>query len=159
MNTETHKGFEFALAKRDDVPELVDLVARFYRESDYATYADIDLSSAAKYGETVVESGLVPHIVARKDTVPVGLISYSLDTAGWVKPIAVMQFFYVLPEHRKSFLGRALLALAVDLARGDGACAFHAPVASGTRATGTLKNLFTKHDFEPCGFIMRKVLQ
>jgi L-amino acid N-acyltransferase YncA len=159
MQTRTLNDVKFSLATTEDVAELAGLVARFYNESGYKNYAEFDLEQAEAYGSLVIDKGAVPHIVARKSDELVGFISYSLDTSGWVKPIAVMHMFYVIPECRRSPLGRALLALAVDMAKGDGACALHAPVASGTKAVGSLKNLFSKIGFEPCGYLMRKVYQ
>lgn len=152
------KTATFTLATEDDVAELAAVVQRFYEESAYKTYAEFDLTKAEDYGYAMIERGIVPHIIARIDNQIVGFISYSLDQSGWVRPIAILQMIYVMPEHRKSALGRALLMLAVDMAAGDGACAFHAPVASGTGSVGTLKNLFSKHGFETCGYMMRRSL-
>jgi L-amino acid N-acyltransferase YncA len=152
------KTTTFTLATEDDVAELAAVVQRFYEESAYKTYAEFDLTKAEDYGYAMIERGIVPHIIARIDNQIVGFISYSLDQSGWVKPIAILEMFYVVPERRKTALGRVLLMLAMDMATGDGACAFHAPVASGTDNVETLKNLFSKHGFETCGYMMRMSL-
>jgi hypothetical protein len=88
----------------------------------------------------------------------VGSISYSLDETFCVEPVAVLNTVYVVPEERRSALGRVLVALVSNLARQDGACAFHAILASGMIEQKTLANLFAREGFDDIGVVMGKRL-
>ena len=66
--------------------------------------------------------------------------------------------FYVAPEYRRSAIGRALLAMAIQEGKHADAGAFHAPVASGMREARSLFNMFAKAGFEQFGFMCRKAL-
>jgi L-amino acid N-acyltransferase YncA len=66
--------------------------------------------------------------------------------------------FYVIPEHRRGAIGRALLAMAIQEGRNADAAAFHAPVASGMNAARSLFNMFDKAGFRQFGYMMRRGL-
>ena len=99
-----------------------------------------------------------PHIIAIVDDEIVGFLAYILDHTFSVKPCQVLMEFYVAPEHRRSAIGRALLAMAVQEGKRAGAGAFHAPVASGMHAARSLVNMFLKAGFHQLGFVMRRGL-
>jgi GNAT superfamily N-acetyltransferase len=70
----------------------------------------------------------------------------------------VLGTLYVVPGHRRSAVGRVLVAVATEMAEGDGACAFHAPLASGMEEMKSLINLFAKAGFVPIGTILGRSL-
>ena len=147
-------------ARLDDVDELVLLFETFFAESGYGDRGIVYAPENARaWLQRVIEYGITPHIVARLNGKIIGAISYDLDKSFCIEPVAVLHLIYVLPEHRRTAIGRLLVGLAVDLAkRVDGACAFHAPVASGMTEMASLENLFLKAGFAPVGFIMGRAL-
>lgn len=161
MHPKTRKqleGVEYRLANTDDVPALVALYTRFFDEAVYKDLIEFDAETAETHLRLTIQNQIKPHILAVADGAIIGFVCYVLDDSFSLKPVAVMSEFYVIPEKRKSALGRALLALAVDLAKGDGACAFHAPVASGLNETRTMRNMLAKGGFAAFGYIMRRGL-
>ncbi len=156
---DTLETTEFRLATIDDVPELAQLFATFFAEARYQDRGIVyDLERAKRWLERVIFSGSCPHLVAVVDTKIVGSVSYDLDQTFCVEPVAVLHTIYVLPEYRRSAIGRVLAALVCEAASADGAIAFHAPLASGMIETSTLKNLFVHAGFEPIGVIMGRRL-
>ena len=51
-----------------------------------------------------------------------------------VAPIAVLWTIYVRPEYRHGAVGRRLIYSAIDIAKGEGACAFFAIVTPDCHA-------------------------
>ena len=150
---------EFDLALIDDVPELVDVFEAFVNATGYPKRGIVfDRDKAREWLERVIPLSIVPHLLAKQDGKIVGLISYGLDEHFCEKPIAVMHTIWVAPELRHSVIGRTLVALAGEMAIGDGACAFHAPIASELVEVPTLKNLFKHAGFSEIGFIMGRSL-
>jgi L-amino acid N-acyltransferase YncA len=157
---ETLDGIDFGLASPVDADELAGLYRQFFDEARYqdrGVVFDLDKVLAGLGEKSLFDR--YPHIVARThgDEI-VGFVSYSLDSAFSVAPIAVMDVIYVVPERRRSALGRVLVALVLETAIGDGACAFHAPVASGTEASKSLLNLFKHAGFIEIGVIVGRSL-
>lgn len=155
----TIEGVTFRMANVGDVPALVKLYTDFFDEAVYKDYVTFDPVRVYKHLNVMIEHGLKPHILAfNRDAELIGFISYTLDDYFSVAPVAVMGEFYVIPRRRHSALGRALLMMVVDLAKGDGACAFHVPVASGIKHSRSLCNLLAKGGFDHIGYIMRRGL-
>ena len=98
-----------------------------------------------------------PHLVAVQDGEIIGAISYAMDETFCVEPVAVMHMLYIKAPHRRTAVGKLLVAMCVDAAKADGACAFHAPIAAEVREK-SLVNLFTHEGFEPIGTIMGRTL-
>ena len=148
----------FRFADVNDVPEVMRLYERFYEEAVYKDFLDWD---SAKARETIL-NGVVtdtrPHILAVVDQALVGFLAYILDDTFAKRPCMVLMEFYVVPEHRRSAIGRALLAMAIQEGKAANAGAFHAPVASGMSAARSLFNMFDKAGFEQFGFMMRRGL-
>jgi L-amino acid N-acyltransferase YncA len=143
-----------------DVDELNDLFESFFRESDYHGRNIVySRQNAGEWLARVIEFGIVPHLLARLRDRIIGVVSYDIDGSFSEKPVAVLHTIYVVPEHRRSAIGRMLVGLAADTAKNvDNACAFHAPVASGMTDVTSLQNLFVKAGFLPIGFIMGRGL-
>jgi GNAT superfamily N-acetyltransferase len=143
----------------DDLAPLMDLYRRFYAEAVYKDFIEWDDARATSTVEARVKHHVRPHILAIVDGEMVGFICWELDHSFSVKPVAVLFEFYVQPEHRRSAIGRFLMRIALWVAKDDGACAFHAPIASGMRETaGTMRNMLVKEGLEDLGYIMRKKL-
>lgn len=159
---ETLDGVDFTLATPDDVEELARLFQQFFGEADYKSRGIVFSPRKAKNWLTrVIKFGACPHIIARTHGYEgeiIGVTSYSLDESFCEQPVAVLGTLYVVPNHRKSAVGRILVAVAVDAAAGDGACAFHAPLASGMMETKTLVNLFSRVGFTEIGTILGRGL-
>lgn len=151
------EGCEIDLATVSDVVRLAYLFKDFFGESDYAkqgiTYSP---NRAAGWLKRAIETGTFPHIVARMGDRIIGVISWSMDDSFCEEPIAVLHTIYVRPEYRRSVIGRALLALAMDVARSEGACAFSAPITSGMKEMRGLQNMLAKAGFAPSGVVMTK---
>jgi ribosomal protein S18 acetylase RimI-like enzyme len=155
-------GVDFAVASPADADELAVLYRRFFDEADYKSrgivYAPEKVLDSLQAATML---GRYPHIIARTrgyDGKIIGFVSYSLDDAFCVDPVAVMDNIYVAPEYRRSAIGRVLIALVLEMAIGDGACAFHAPVASGTTAAKSLLNSFKRAGFSEIGMIVGRGL-
>ena len=145
----------YRLAESQDAAEIARLFQTFFDEAHYQDRGIVyDLDRATAWIEGVVQLGSCPHLVAVRNGAIIGAVSYSLDGTFCLAPVAVMHMIYVLKEHRRSAIGRVLVALATDLAKGDGACAFHAPIASEMSEQQSLVNLFGHGGFEPIGVIM-----
>jgi len=159
---ETLEGIDFALASLADVAELGYLFEKFFSEAGYKDRGIVfSYERAVAWLERVIRFGAYPHIIARThgyDGRIVGVTSYSLDDSFCVDPVAVLGTLYVVPEHRRSAVGRILVAVATEAAKGDGAIAFHAPLASGMIETKSLINLFTKAGFDEIGTILGRSL-
>jgi GNAT superfamily N-acetyltransferase len=155
-------GVDFALAAPADAGELASLFEAFFAEADYKSRGIVYSRERAKaWLERVIKSGSCPHIIARThgyDGKIIGVTSYSLDESFCERPVAVLGTLYVVPEHRRSAVGRILVAVSTEAAIGDGACAFHAPIASGMAEMKTLKNLFTRAGFVEIGTILGRGL-
>ena len=140
------------------MPELMELYDSFYAEAVYKEMLEFDPERATRTILHGIVTDQRPHILAFVDQKPVGFISWVLDHTFSVKPCQVMMELYVLPEHRRSAIGRQLVGLSVLEGRHAGAGAYHAPVASGMTEARTLFNLFSKAGFRQHGFMMRRKL-
>jgi GNAT superfamily N-acetyltransferase len=159
---QTLENIDFGLALPSDAGELARLHAQFFGEARYKDRGIVYSESKAEaWLGDVIQYGSCPHIIARTPGYQgeiVGVISYTLDDTFCEEPVAVLHTFYVVPKHRRSAIGRVLVALVTEMAEGDGACAFHAPLASGMVETGSLINLFTRAGFTEIGTIMGRSL-
>lgn len=148
-------AIEIRLASVDDIPALVELYGKFFAESQWPPFLTFDPQRAVANLHRILT--YVPHICAFDRDELVGTISYHLDRQ-YTDPIAVMDETYVKPAFRGSNLGRKLVALAIYLARHDGAKVFNFPLASGMKETKSYVNMLRKFGAVPCGIIMRVVL-
>lgn len=148
----------FRFADASDVPELLLRYEEFYEEAIYKDYLEWDRARARETLHHGIVTDTRPHILAQVDESIVGFLAYILDHTFSVRPCQVLMEFYVIPEYRRSAIGRALLAMAVQEGKAADAGAFHAPVASGMADVRTLFNLFDKAGFKQFGFMMRRGL-
>lgn len=151
--------FDFGLAAAADVELLVELHAAFFSESKGPGLGiSFSEEKTRKWLQSNVESGYCPHIVARAIGRPVGFISFTFEDIYTVEPVAFLNTLFVTPAYRRSGIARVLLALAVDMARAEGAPAFVATASSGMKEIATMQNLFLKAGFEPSGFAVMRGL-
>ncbi len=153
------RDIDFRLATIEDAPELAELFEVFFGEAGYKNRGVVySRSKSRTWLRRVIETGAHPHLVAVLDGKIIGVAAYGLDETFCEDPVAVMDTVYVLPAHRRSAIGRVLVALITDLAKNDGAVAFHAPIMSGMREQASLINLFRRGGFEPAGVLMARSL-
>jgi GNAT superfamily N-acetyltransferase len=147
------------LGTPDDIPQIMDLLERFFCMTIWAQHMKFNKTGALAYLNYAIPRGYAPHALAFDKEELVGLCSYHLYTAYTDKPIAVMDETFVIPKLRRSDLGRRLVSLAIDLARADGCAIMNFPIASGLPAQNSLMNMIGHHfDGEAVGMIFRKVL-
>src|SRR4029077_1934066 len=150
---------DYRVAVRDDAPEIARLFQTFFDEAHYQDRGIVyDLDRATAWIAGVVQHGSCPHLVATCDGRIVGAVSYSLDDTFCVEPVAVMHMLYALKPHRRSAIGRVLIALATEMAKGVGACAVHAPIAREPDEQSSLITLFGRGGFTPIGLILGRRL-
>lgn len=150
-------AIETRLATGEDVDELACLYARHFADAriENAVY---DAAKQRASLQEAIEDQIAPHIIAVKDGRIIGFISYVLNELFTKQPIAALGELYVVPEWRRSAVGRMLVATATHLAKTDGAFAFQATVTSAVPETRSLKNLFTKAGFQEVGYVVRRSL-
>ena len=147
-------GFKivFRLCKPEDVGLLVDRHGQaFFTEAGFGEFSSFDPERARAKIARQVEFGISPFILADLNGETIGFASYLLEHTFTDRPIGMLWMFYVAPEHRGTSVSRLLLWYLVDLARGDGACAFFAVVAPTSPAARLLCNLFRRGGFARMG--------
>jgi GNAT superfamily N-acetyltransferase len=153
------RNIECKLATYEDIPAIVAMGKQFFGESQYS-YLGIEFSEKVtemSLYETM-KCGLFPIILATKDKEVIGGISLMYDYSFSEKPIAILQYIFVEKPYRKGLVGRMLVHHAIEIAKGDGATSFFAPINSGTGAVRSLANLFRKGGFLPSGVILSRSL-
>ena len=148
----------FRFADGDDIDDLIPIYQRFYAEAVYKDHLTLDPEKVRDTIEDGILADTRPHILAIADDHIRGFISYVFDRSFSVEPCQILMELYVVPEYRRSALGRSLVGLAILEGQRAGAGAFHAPVASGMVEAKTLFNLFSKAGFTQIGFLLRRKL-
>ena len=142
-----------------DISELVELGDTFFAESEFSEFATYSPKNFHMVLTEAVHSPSVNGIVFEDKGKIRGYLFYQLDMSYTTKPIALMWLFYVVPEYRKSPVGRSLLDLAESHAEAQGAVAFYGGSMSGIPSIkGSLKNLYTKAGYEEM-YWGRKILK
>jgi len=153
--------YDFDVATLDDVDGIVALWPEHWEEAHYKDRGIVpDEQRYRRWMTACVENGFGVWIaaVAREDHRIVGYINYELDHNFSVEPVAVMGNFFVARAHRRTAVPAILFDLCLDLAKGDGACAFHAPIASETISSRSLENSFVKYGFQSIGTMLGRQL-
>ncbi|MHC2536989.1 GNAT family N-acetyltransferase [Bradyrhizobium diazoefficiens] len=149
---------ELRLATNDDVAKIVPFLAHFFGRSRWAENLAFNSARAQSYLSRAIPSGYAVYVLALDGERLVGLCSYHMYNV-FTDPVGVMDETYVVPELRRSDLGRRLVHLALHLAKGDGCKVMNFPVASGMYEQRSLINMLVRHfDCEPMGLLLRKVL-
>lgn len=147
------------MASPEDADFIVPVFGpHLFHESGLGAYTELDIPHSVGIVKKQMERGDLPTVLAYAGDAPVGVASYSLDTLFTKKPIAYLQFIYVVPQYRRSNLGRMLLTHVMHLAQGDAACAFFATIPPATRTGRSLCNMFVRGGFKPMGgSFMRRI--
>lgn len=155
----TTPHIEVRLGKVEDVEKIADLLGSFFDRTIWAQHMKFNRTSALAYLNYTLSHGYAPHALAFDGDELVGVCSYHLYRMYTDKPIAVMDETYVAPRLARTDLGRRLVALAIDLARGDGCAVMNFPIASGMKQQNGLMNMVGRHfGADYVGAIFRKVL-
>ena len=142
-----------------DVRPLLDKYgSHYFHEAGFDKFSPFDIERAAREMTKQIRLGDTPFILAELDGEIVGMVSWTVSHVFTAKPIALLWMIYVMPPHRKSAIGRLLVAFATDIAKQEGACAFFVTVPPTSPAAKTLCNLFRRCGFEPMGGAFTKAL-
>lgn len=156
--------YQIRIGGEADVHALVapgGLAHKFWDESDYKLFTGFDperfrdttLASLGPEGHNIFLVGFGP------DRRLVGFALVSVLRWFTTDPIASTYLLYVEPEHRKSILGRMLVAAACEIAKGEGAAAIMVGSMAGvTGVQATLMNMLRRLGFAPLGGFARRVL-
>jgi GNAT superfamily N-acetyltransferase len=150
----------FRLVTPDDAAFIAENFSpHFFEEAGFSAFAELDVDTAIEEVTKQIKLGLSTFILAEIDGKTVGFIGYAIERVFTIRPIAMMFFHYVVPEHRKGPLGRLLLAFAMDMAGSvDECCAFFSVVAPTSPAARGLCNLYRRSGFQPMGGAFMKGL-
>jgi GNAT superfamily N-acetyltransferase len=146
------------LARTEDAPRIAPFLGAFFARSRWAETLTYHEGKALAYLQRVIGSGYAPYVIALDGDELVGVCSYHTYDV-FTDPIAVMDETYVVPRYRFTDLGRRLVGLAIELARGEGCKAINFPIASGMPEQNSLMNMVGRHfGAEYIGTIFRKAL-
>lgn len=148
---------EIRLAELRDIPQVVDMLHDFFHQTPWKECCEFERERVSEFLAFSIPKGSQPYLLAFEGERLVGLISWHLYLEA-CSPIAVMDETYVEPEYRPTNLGRKLVALALHMAKGDGARVMNFPLASGFRETKTFVNMLRKFGAYPVGVIVSKIL-
>jgi GNAT superfamily N-acetyltransferase len=148
---------ELRLAEQRDIPQVVEMLHRFFNETPWRTCLEFANERVADFLAYSIQKGSQPYLCAFDGDRLVGLISWHLYIEA-CSPIAVMDETYVVPEYRRTTLGRRLVAVASEWAKASGARVMNFPLASGFDETRTFVNMLQKFGARPVGVIMSMVL-
>ena len=156
---EALERYEVRVAEERDVDGIVALWPEHWAE---AHYRDRGIEpDEARYHDWVakkIEYGTGIFLLALDADQVIGFFAFTMDHNFSKQPVAVMGTFFVAKAHRRSAVPAILFELGLDLARAEGACAFHAPITSETLSSRALENSFRKHGFNVIGTMMGREL-
>jgi L-amino acid N-acyltransferase YncA len=152
-------GVDYRMATAEDAPAIAHVYDLFFHETGYPARGIVfSLERTTSWIEGTLRRGVFPHLLAICNGQIIGVFSYQLDDMFCVQPVAVLQVVYVLEAYRSQGIARMLIKLCVDLAKNDGACAFHAPIASEMIQESALVRIFAENGFGRIGLIVGRSL-
>jgi L-amino acid N-acyltransferase YncA len=155
----TLERYDFRVATPADTDGIVALWPEHWEEAHYKDRGIVPCEERYRaWTEKVLTYGVQIMLVALDGPTIIGFFAYSLDHNFSVDPVAVMGTFYVRKEHRRSAVAAILMDLAIGSAKGDGACAFHAPITSETLSSRALENMMRHQGFNAIGTMMGRAL-
>lgn len=144
--------YQLQLARAEDLARVVPKLGwGLFQAAGFDQFAEPDFDRGIAVIGAQIRAGTTVGLIAQRHHEIVGWVSYSLDRTFTTKPIAHLDMVYAAPEHRRGPLGRMLLAQAVNLAQGDGACAFFATIPPTASLGRSLCNLLRRAGFVPMG--------
>lgn len=117
------------LMKEEDVPEVLDISALFYKETDYPfTYS-------SKGWEATVRQFLAPSIVAVDGDVVVGVLVLAIVSGLWnhTEKLATEICFYIREPYRNADIGKRMIEKAEMISQIYGATSVTMASAAGKR--------------------------
>ena len=153
------EGLSFRMAEVSDIPQLLPLSKEFFEFSSFSKLG-IEYSEAnvEKYLTLLLENMYAPSLLALVADDVVGWCQFQYDLSAFKRPVAVLNQLFVTKKYRRSVVGRTLLTTAMEIAKDEQACAFIAPVNSGSESVHSLGNLLAKAGFQMTGYIMSRSL-
>ena len=152
-------GLVFRMAEVSDIPQIIPLTHEFDEISQFKHFGvELSENNSEKYLTMVLENNFTPLLLALVDDKVVGWLMFSYDMSFFKRPIAVLNTIFVTKKYRRSVIGRMLLTTAMEIAKDELACAFYAPVNSGSEHIHSLGNMFAKAGFKMSGYIMSRSL-
>ena len=153
------EGLTFRMIEPSDIPKILKLGREFFDLSLFkhfgAEYSEANLERFLKLLES---DSFCPHVIALVKDEVVGWCQFQYDISVFKRPVAVLNTLFVTKKYRRSIVGRMLLATAMEIAKDEQACAFVAPVNSGSEHIGSLSNMLVKGGFKTTGYIMMREL-
>jgi GNAT superfamily N-acetyltransferase len=152
-------GLSFRMAEVSDIPQIIPLTHEFDEISQFKNFGvELSESNSEKYLTMVLENNFTPLLLALIDEKVVGWCMFSYDMSFFKRPIAVLNTIFVTKKYRRTVIGRMLITTAMEIAKDEQACAFYAPVNSGSEHIHSLGNMFSKIGFKMSGYIMSRSL-
>ena len=149
---------EIRLAVKEDAAMIAEFLGAFFYRSCWAEHLEYHQKKAEIYLSHALGSQYAVYVLAMDKDRMVGVCSYHIFNV-FTDPMAVMDETYTSPEFRRTDLGRRLVAVAIDLARGDGCKLMNFPICSGMVAQNSLMNMVGRHfGAKPVGMIFSKAL-
>lgn len=138
-------GFEIRMAEISDIPAIMPLAKEFFDQTQFKYFGvEFSKTNGEQYLAMIIEHSLTPLLLATVDDKVVGWVTFSYDVSFFKHPIAVLNTIYVTKKYRRTVIGRMLVSAALEMAKEDKACAFYAPVNSGTSSVESLGNMLSK---------------
>lgn len=108
-------------AVETDMPDALEMAARFYATTSYTSIADYSYASAAKLGRMLLDEGVL--LVAARDEKLVGVIGMIVAPFPFNESVKTAHevLWWVDPEERDTGAGVALLRAMVPACQGRGA--------------------------------------
>ena len=152
-------GLNFRMAEVSDIPALLPLSKEFF---DYSVFSKIGIeyseANVEKYLQLLLDNMFAPSLLALVEEEVVGWCQFQYDASAFKQPVAVLNQLFVTKKYRRTVVGRMLLTTAMEIAKDEQACAFIAPVNSGSESIHSLGNLLNKAGFRMTGYIMSRSL-
>ena len=153
------EGLVFRMADVSDIPQLLPLSKEFFNLSSFKHFGvEYSEANVEKYLHLLLDNMFAPSLLAVVDDKVVGWCQFQYDMSAFKKPVAVLNQLFVTKKYRRTVIGRTLLTTAMEIAKEEQACAFIAPVNSGSEHIHSLGNLLAKAGFKITGYIGTKEL-
>lgn len=153
------RDFNLRMAEVSDVSGILKHGKEFFDLSLFKRFgAEYSESNLESYLRILLDNMYCPVIVALVKDEVVGWCQFQYDISAFKKPVAVLNTLFVTKKHRRSVVGRMLLATAMEIAKEEQACTFVVPVNSGSDYINSLGNMLSKGGFTSTGYIMTRGL-
>lgn len=132
-----------------DLSQMVKLGEQFFAESEFPTFSTFSPRGfELSLREALADDRAVCFVFEENGKIEAFLI-YQIDATYTVEPIGLLYLFYVVPEKRRSPIGRIMLSLAEGHAKANGCVAFYGGVMAGIGKTeNSMRNLYTKAGYK-----------